>query len=313
MKAHLIDRFKSLIEQYPDGVTLKQVCSELRVSSDIAMAMVNQHGMTFEAGRYRVNTAKKEIELAQMLRDELIERGDQHIAVHEAAEFLGIRTEQLPEVVKKCRMLCTVIMSDGKVWTTNATRWAVLLELMQNNGDQMTMKLLEQCTGWDQKKRGNAFRDLRAQGHDVFFDGEVYWLRGEPARVIDAEPETLPDPQPIVEIEPELTVEPTDPAPAAPEPEPVMQPEPDPVIEIEPETAVEPELEPESLADAVVRWWVVLDKYGNRVGGFSESIEAAADDIFRSVEELLCSGHSFQQVEVSFRPILTVRGERHDA
>jgi hypothetical protein len=46
-------------------------------------------------------------------------------------------------------------------------------------------------------------------------------------------------------------------------------------------------LVPETPADEVLHYWAVIDKNGKRVGGFSDSIAAAATDLSRSVEELL--------------------------
>jgi hypothetical protein len=63
----------------------------------------------------------------------------------------------------------------------------------------------------------------------------------------------------------------------------------------------------ETPADEVLHYWAVIDKNGKRVGGFSDSIAAAATDLSRSVEELLRDGYSFQQVAATIRPVATVK------
>ena len=66
-------------------------------------------------------------------------------------------------------------------------------------------------------------------------------------------------------------------------------------------------LVPETPADEVLHYWAVIDKNGKRVGGFSDSIAAAATDLSRSVEELLRDGYSFQQIAATIRPVATVK------
>lgn len=58
-------------------------------------------------------------------------------------------------------------------------------------------------------------------------------------------------------------------------------------------------------------WWIALDEDGDRMGDLYESMYEAAEANGATIEDMLYHGYGFQQVSVTIKPVLTVRGKAH--